>query len=231
MSQQKNAKIVGMKRNTLAICNWNDGTISKKKMYKKLIKNKPCFCGKPVTSAYFEFNEFGKYDKGKCRVCMWKNTSLLILIHLTLGFSSPQQENLKLLDSLLSVKYSIGGFIGSKTFAYYLIGSTTTNLLFLDPHFVQNSDFYVNEESVKTYRFDSIKEINKMNVSTSVSLGFLVHSEKEQEEFWGTLKQLKNHLGDDFYLDILELADQENDSEDDKIFEEVVPTKSLISKK
>lgn len=193
-----------LKSDNLVICNWNDGTISKKKAYKKLMKNRKCECKTPILNSDLQYLNFGKSLVCKCLKCMWEKRSLLVLMHFSLGLSKVQPENLKLFEAISSIKFSVGGFIGSKSFAYYFLGSSKDDFIFLDPHFVQPSVSGLDFHSFQSFKVNTIKEINKFSVSTCASVGFLLHSENDRKEFWLALKKLKEVFGEEFYFDFVE---------------------------
>lgn len=199
-------------RDSLVVCHWKDGVLSKIKLYNKLLKNFKCNCiGKRPLNADLQFLNLKVPKDKRCLKCIWTNRSLLVTLSLTLGFSEPNPEYIEIMDELLRCKQFIGGFIGSGSFAYYLIGMTTDKYVFLDPHFVQSPVSSIDDPDVSTYKVQSIKETLKRQISTCVSLGFLLHNNNDLSDFYEQLMVMKEKYNDNFYFAI-----QENDSKKDK---------------
>ena len=79
------------------------------------------------------------------------------------------------------------GFIGGKTSkAYYFIGNCENNLIFLDPHNVQNSisinDIFVGNGS-SSYKPNDVFYMNINELSPSFTFGFAIKNLYEFEEF------------------------------------------------
>lgn len=188
----------------LVFCDWRDGIINKKKLYKKLMKWAVCPCASPTRNADLKFLSFKPRYAARCLRCMWAGRSVLVTLHFSLGLSKPQPGMLLFLDALLATPGCVGGFVGSRSFAYYLLGSTAAHYLFLDPHFVQPLVKSPADPAVASYRLHSVKEIAKSDVSPCVSLGFLLHSEPDFRDFWAALKALRAAFPEDFYFDLTE---------------------------
>ena len=92
------------------------------------------------------------------------------------------------------------GFIGGKTSkAYYFIGNCEDNLIFLDPHHVQNAisinDIFVGNGS-PSYKPNDIFYININELSPSFTFGFAIKNLYEFEEFinnFGITIESNNH--------------------------------------
>lgn len=203
-SRGSGAKHPDFPSTSLVFCDWRDGIIVKKKLYKKLMKGAVCTCRTRTLNADLKFLSFSEKYTAKCLECMWRKKSILVTLHFSLGLSKPQPSLIRILDAFLATKGCVGGFIGSKSFAYYLMGMTRTNYLFLDPHFVQPTVRSIDDLHVATYQVQSIKEIAKADISPCVSLGFLLHNEEERKGFWGALRKMKKEFAEDFYFDFEE---------------------------
>jgi cysteine protease ATG4 len=92
------------------------------------------------------------------------------------------------------------GFIGGKTSkAYYFIGNCENNLIFLDPHNVQNSisinDIFVGNGS-SSYKPNDVFYMNINELSPSFTFGFAIKNLYEFEEFinnFGITIESNNH--------------------------------------
>lgn len=188
-------------RNNLVHCIFQDQLISKNQVYQSLLdRSLTCQCKTPTVNWELQFFDFGKNVKPiNCNKCLWKKTSLLVIMNTCIGFNKVQKEYLEILEEFLQLKGSVGGFMGSRSFGYYLIGSTANNFLFLDPHFVQTHATDFTNQSIKTFNVPSIKEINKFDISPFISFGCLLHNETDFNAFWEQLKDIhkrypENHL-------------------------------------
>ena len=105
-----------------------------------------------------------------------------------------KEEILKIFD----IKTNIGIIGGSNTRAYYFIGKCNTNLLFLDPHYVQPTiplTKFGTDSIHESYRPNNIFYMPINDISPSFSIGFAI---KDMESFKMFMEKMNSF---DYFID------------------------------
>jgi len=136
--------------------------------------------GHPFESSLVEdHKDFEKLFKMK-----WKK-SLVIYLLAKIGLDKPNPEYMPFMKELLSYPESIGMIGGRPGLAYYIVGYSKDRLIYLDPHFVQESvkNKRELEKNLESYSYDKIKSIGYGDIDTSVAFGFFIQDETSFQEF------------------------------------------------
>ena len=112
----------------------------------------------------------------------------LIFVSIRIGLYTISPEYFPKLNELFSCKEYLG-FIGGRNFqASYFIGYTNNSILYIDPHYAQNTVDNVNNiNDIVSYNVKEIFQLQYKSLQTAMTLGFLF---RNLEEF----KDLKNFL-------------------------------------
>jgi cysteine protease ATG4 len=129
----------------------------------------------------------------------WKK-KLLLIIPIRVGINNINPIYIDTLLNLLSLKQSVG-FIGGKPGkSFYFIGYRGTNLIYLDPHNIQNKitidDCFPKVKDLLSYHCLKPNEININKIDPSLSIGFFINDKKEFDSFYKSIKEIneKNAL-------------------------------------
>ena len=104
------------------------------------------------------------------------------------------EEVLKIFD----IKTNIGLIGGKNSRAFYFIGKCGNNLIFLDPHYVQQTiplDILGTEKLEESYRPNDIYYMDISELSPSFSIGFAIKNIKDFKLF------MEKIISDDYYID------------------------------
>jgi len=118
--------------------------------------------------------------------------ALLISILAKIGLEKPTQEYLPFLKEVLSYPECVGVIAGKPGFAYYVVGHVDDYLVYLDPHFVQET--VPNVKDLKTYRCSSPRFINYSDIDTSIAINFLI---KDADQFQKFIEKFKKSCKDE----------------------------------
>lgn len=116
------------------------------------------------------------------------------------------------------------GMIGGRPgLAYYFVGFIENTLIYLDPHFVQETIHSKTKlrDNLGTYSCKKHRIVDMFNIDTSVAFGFLINGSKHFRQFQKKFKEIaakpNSFLGIEdkypFYDDI-------SDTEDAKFFDD-----------
>ena len=94
------------------------------------------------------------------------------------------------------MKYWVGAIGGRKNKAHYFVGSENNNLVFLDPHYVNEA---IKKDScddfdVSSYVWDNPMTLSMDNLDPGLGFGFLVNNE---EEFNDLKQNIEKHKCED----------------------------------
>ena len=112
----------------------------------------------------------------------------LIFVSVRIGLYTISPEYFPSLNELFSCKEYLG-FIGGKNFqASYFIGYTGNYILYIDPHYAQNTIENINNiNDIASYNVKDLFQLQYKNLQTAMTLGFLFRNLKE-------FNDLKNFL-------------------------------------
>ncbi len=164
------------------------------------IYNKPsvCKCVKKIPKILSKFKYYTSHEfTGKCIDCDF-NKTLVIYCFLRTGLYQPEQVNIEYVNALIKSEYFSGGLIGKKHSAYFLLGLSGENYIYLDPHFVQTGVY--GPEWFNTFQVKNFRTINCGEINTCVGLSFTVDSFKQFASLRAYFEELKETHIDSFYI-------------------------------
>ena len=109
------------------------------------------------------------------------NKKFILFINFREGYEKIEKSKCEKILNFFDYKSNIGFLSGNKNRAFYFVGKfiekNNKNLIFLDPHFVQeninlNDFFNFNLEKLKSFETEKFHFINVENISPSFTLGF-----------------------------------------------------------
>lgn len=207
--QKKTPKKLELNTSEIEIYLSADGVIFCQEIAKKLYNpSLPslCTCAQPQTYK-FPLN-FGLKFPSLCPKCDFTKT-LIIFCFLRTGLYKSEPQNLAYLKELVKNDKFSGGMIGKGNSAYYLVGISGNNFIYLDPHFVQNSKFESFEQLFGSYDVLKMRSIREDRLNVCVGVSFKICSFREYRELIGFFDCLKERFRDSFYLSFVK-----NDEED-----------------
>ena len=149
-----------------------------------------------------------------------------IFVSVCLGISSIPPEYFQSIKQLFKCKQFLG-FIGGKiNQASYFFGYSDDNLLYLDPHYNQDSIIDLNEQNLMTYIDKIVYKLPFKSLQCAFTIGFLFRNVKEFKELYVFLKFFKTdknacfnvYFGpkkDDYNINCEEIEKNINNEEDD----------------
>lgn len=118
-------------------------------------------------------------------------TKFLIFVSLRLGLNTldPIYYNSSL--NLLDLKHNIGIIGGKDTSAVYFIGKYNQELIYLDPHYVQESDLSVEDllKNIDTYKPNKFFSLNIKDCTPSLTVGIFC---ADKSDYFEVLEQIKS---------------------------------------
>ncbi|KAI3636781.1 hypothetical protein MIR68_005048 [Amoeboaphelidium protococcarum] len=120
--------------------------------------------------------------------------SLLVLVPTRLGIDQVNQIYHDSIRLCLTCRWSVGIAGGKPNSAFYFVGlETRDNLLYLDPHIVQDAvslsqDGSMADTDLATYSQRVPKSLDISRLDPSMLLGFYIHDEEELMEFYAYFK-------------------------------------------
>ena len=169
------------------------------------------------TKKIFTFNN-KNYVMNKCG---------LIFISVRLGINKVTDEYYNSLLKLFGCKECIGIIGGETNLAHYFIGyNSKGNLLYLDPHYNQDSIIDLNEQNLMTYIDKIVYKLPFKSLQCAFTIGFLFRNVKEFKELYVFLKFFKTDKNacfnvnfgpkkDDYNINCEEIEKNINNEEDD----------------
>jgi len=125
----------------------------------------------------------------------WEN-SMIIFVTTRTGLSKHNIVYLPTIIRLLKLPQSIGVLGGKDSKGYYFIGFQGSELLYMDPHYVQEA--YKNygelEEKYKTYFQQKYFQVEITDIDTSIGFGFYI---KDAEDYKDFSERLRRAIADD----------------------------------
>jgi len=120
----------------------------------------------------------------------WDN-SLLLFIATKTGLDEHNPLYLNTITKLMSFKQSIGMLGGKGSRAFYFFGVQNKDLLYFDPHWVQDapSGLETLKQSLSTYFLNKCFQINIKDIDTSVGFGFYIRNQQDYDSFRKTLSE------------------------------------------
>ncbi|CAD8076068.1 unnamed protein product [Paramecium sonneborni] len=130
--------------------------------------------------------------------------SLAIFVLTRIGLDEPNSRYLLILDELMELPYFQGIVGGTPKRAFYILGKINDHYIYLDPHYVQESE---NKDQIQenkvlyrtTYSCKYIHLLNQKQMDTSMGLSFYIHNQTELLQFWRNIKLIKQKQ-EDFFI-------------------------------
>ncbi|KAL4445539.1 hypothetical protein ABPG74_004613 [Tetrahymena malaccensis] len=152
-------------------------------------------------SSQYEESKDDQTDNLCCKDCFKTDNKLLLLLPCRLGLDQISEIHVEIMKKLLSLKESVGMIGGKPNKAHYFLGFVGNDLLYLDPHYIQES---VKKsklmDNISTYFEEDIFKMPINKISTSLVFGFYFSDVDELNKFYKYLRQLENEYKDDFFL-------------------------------
>ena len=164
---------------SIAMIHFN-GSVDKKKVLQD-------FCEKIESNDISSTDDYILYNNEKYK---FKKTGI-IFISLRLGLQKIEASFIEMIPKLFYNLHNNIGFVsGKKKRAYYFIGLEDKKLIFADPHFNQNSE--TDEKNFPSYSINDLFLISVKEMSSELTVGAAISSQKDLEQFFNDLIQLKN---------------------------------------
>jgi len=148
-------------------------------------------------------------------------SSLMIVTLAKIGLDKPNPAYLPFIKELLSYPESVGMIGGKPGYAYYIVGHVHDKLIYLDPHFVQESvkSRKVLKENLSSYHCQAARYVNYSEIDTSIAMAFMIKDENNFKSFIKNFKRSckenESFLGVDISPPREDLSDFESVGEDD----------------
>ena len=151
-------------------------------------------CFKDITSNNNKENE-NKYDENK--IFYFENKKYimekmgLIFISVRLGLDNVSPEYFPSIKKLFTIKEFLG-FIGGKKWtnsASYFFGFYDNFLLYLDPHFNNQTVENLNNDTITSYTNKTIYKLDIKTLKAAFTIGFLFRNLKEFNELLNFFKE------------------------------------------
>lgn len=120
-------------------------------------------------------------------------SGLVLLVPLVLGLDKVNPAYLPQIQSVLAFPQSLGVVGGRPGSSLYLIGYQGDQLIYLDPHTVQEA--VVSQALHDTYHCKSVRTMPAHNIDPSVALGFYCRNAGEFADLCQRLRQLEGCAG------------------------------------
>lgn len=120
--------------------------------------------------------------------------SMLIIVLCMLGINSVETGKIASIKALQTNRYFNGMIGGIPKRAYYFVGHTEDNFIYLDPHIVhQGSTRKEIEMNLNTFFCSHTLSINSHNVHPSMGLCFYVRDRAELDDMFESLYNMKRN--------------------------------------
>ena len=164
---------------SLAMIHFN-GSVDKKKVLED-------FCEKIESNDISSTGDYILYNNEKYK---YKKNGI-VFISLRLGLQKIETCFIEMIPKLFYNLHNNIGFVsGKKKRAYYFIGLKDKKLIFADPHFNQNSE--TDEKNFPSYSVNDLFLISVKELSSELTVGVAISSQKDLEQFFNDLIQFKN---------------------------------------
>jgi cysteine protease ATG4 len=112
-------------------------------------------------------------------------TSVLVILLSRIGLDVPHNEYREVVMKILDLKQFVGMIGGKPKRALFFLGHEgRKELIYLDPHYVQNSVNRMNLETEKnTFFCDSYRTVDYKSLDPSLGFGFLIKDINDLEDF------------------------------------------------
>jgi hypothetical protein len=120
------------------------------------------------------------------------NKKVLVVVLTKIGLDSPNPEYFPCIKKYLEMPECVGMIGGRPGLAYYFVGFIENTLVYLDPHFVQESIHSKAKlkENLGTYSCKKHRIVDMSSIDTSVAFGFLISGYKKLKKFQQDFKNL-----------------------------------------
>jgi hypothetical protein len=139
-------------------------------------------------------NEFYIFNKRRYKF----KQKFIIFISVRHGLHKLDEEIYKDVLNVFNIKTNIGLIGGKNSRAFYFIGKCGNNLIFLDPHYVQQTlplNDLGTDKIEESYRPNDIYYMNISELSPSFSIGFAIKDMKDFKLF------MEKITSDDYFID------------------------------
>ncbi|EGC31168.1 hypothetical protein DICPUDRAFT_99299 [Dictyostelium purpureum] len=120
----------------------------------------------------------------------WK--SLIIMIPLKLGVDRINTSYIRKLKSILSIPQSLGFIGGKPKQSFYFIGFQDDQVIYLDPHFVQDTVDPSSNNYSETFCGCIPQKMSFSNIDPSLSVGFYCKDKSSFDDLCDRLSKLEN---------------------------------------
>ena len=124
----------------------------------------------------------------------------IIFISLRLGLQSISEEYFPSIKKLFDCKEFLGFIGGRVQSASYFFGYVNDDLLFMDPHYNQNSVKDLEAEGISSYVNKIIYKLPLTKLQTALTLGFLIRNSKEFIDFLKFCSLVSQDENSAFYI-------------------------------
>ena len=112
-----------------------------------------------------------------------------IFVSVRLGVTEIPSEYLKSIKNLFKCKQFLGIIGGKINSASYFFGCQDNDLLFLDPHFTQESINDLDEKDLMTYINKTVYKLPLKNLQCGFTIGFLIRNYSEFQDLYTFFKE------------------------------------------
>ena len=148
----------------------------------------------------------------------WDNKVMLNFCMMIGAYKTLDPKYKNFIRFLTENRSFVGMIGGCNRRAYYLVGcNQDLDFYYLDPHYVKTTlDSFEDEKKLTSEYFEkSFMKINYNNLSSSITLSFLIQNKEDFACFWETLDDQKEILGEEFILGYF--LDKDEEESDDQI--------------
>lgn len=138
-----------------------------------------------------------------CKECHKEKTdkSLLIVMIVRLGAESPSLEYKPMLYEMMHLPHFSGMLGGKPSKALFFVGTQGDQLIYLDPHFVQDSTNRKNlGENMETYFCNSFRTIPYSDIDPSLGLTMYIDDLEDLKDFSERVKVIEQKYKSDFFM-------------------------------
>lgn len=128
-----------------------------------------------------------KVTKIDCKICHKNKSrvSVLVILLSRIGLETPEAQYQQILMKMIELKQFIGLIGGKPKKALFFMGhEDSQQLIYLDPHFVQDSVNRKNLDShLGTFFCDSYRTIDYKSIDPSLGFGFFIRDIEDLRDF------------------------------------------------
>lgn len=121
-----------------------------------------------------------------------RNVAILLLLLSRIGLDAPQPDYREVVMKMLEMKQFVGMIGGKPKKALFFLGhEEKKELIYLDPHYVQESVTRKNLETMQsTFSCDSYRTIDYHNIDPSLGFGFLINDLDDLQDLHSSISAI-----------------------------------------